>query len=1238
MKKPLAYRGYLALAALSLAFGVPRAAQAAETKSLVVTTLTDVSNTNDNLTSLREAIAYANTLATNDTITFDVNGTITLGSSLSSVSSAASKGTLTIDGTGHTITVSGNSAVRILTVNSGGNLTLSHISLANGRVNSGAGGALVVSSGATLNVTASNITGSSASTNGGAISNSGTLNISNSTLSGNSAGGAGGAVYSTGALTVSNSTLAGNSAANGGAIDLSSSSSASISNSTISGNSASSVGGGIRSSTAAVSGSDPGTNLLINQSTISGNSAGAGGGIQNNQGLTVVQNSTITRNVAGINAGAGIRSAGASNVLTRLKNSIVADNRTSSGGADSGTDVDYTSSTNSFESGGYNAVGDGNAAATTFNGESTLTGLQLALGSLADNGGTTLTHALGTGSYAINAGDPSLNSGTDQRGSARVQGGRADIGAYETTNSAPSDLSITNASVPENAGNDATVGNFITIDADATDSHTYTLVTGAGDTDNSLFNIDGNSLRANSSFNFEADSSYTVRVRTTDSGNATFEKAFAITVDNVNEEPTDIQLSNDSIAENAGDNATVGTLTSTDPDTGETFTYSLVTGTGGDDNAAFTIGGTNDDELIAVSSFDFETKSSYSVRIRSTDAGGLFFEKPFTITVINGNEGPTAVNDSVETDENAAKVITLAGTDPENDSLTFNFTQPSHGTVTVAATLKIKGFAAIPLPGSHYDVLYTPDTNYFGSDSFTFTVNDGTTTSAPATVSITVLPETVIPTTSISAPNGGQNVLLGSFGPGSSFGTAADNIGVTSVEVKLSRNQNGVRQFWNGSAWVTDSAFVLASLSAPGGLTTDWTLNNIPAADQYATGAYSIVAAAKDAAGNTSLAAVRNFYIVEPGSLTISIDRPLANAILLPEQLDGIGIGGAVSANSGLKFVSAKLSRTVAGVKYFWNGITFTTDSSTSTASVFGGQWSIGVPPIEELDYGNYAVSVLANDVNGLQVTVTRAFTLVPETVAPSSKILNPAVNSRMLASTFAASTVNGTASDNAAVDFINVKLFRTVGGSKEYWTALGWASVSTNAPISASGLGTASATWSLSSLPTEGDLADGPYGVIAQVKDTSGNTTLSTVNFNIVSDATPPVVTIASPTANQKIKIADFKPATISGSATDVGGTVSSISVKLYRTISGVKSFWNGTEWTSASVAAPVNAPDLGTASTTWTLSSAPTSLDLVAGSYSIQASAKDSSGNTSTLATRNFVIEAPVATLKASPSGNSF
>lgn len=71
-------------------------------------------------------------------------------------------------------------------------------------------------------------------------------------------------------------------------------------------------------------------------------------------------------------------------------------------------------------------------------------------------------------------------------------------------------------------------------------------------------------------------------------------------------------------------------FTTTDPNPGETFTYTLVSETGNTDNASFSI---TDNALKTAAIFDYETKQSYSIRVRTTDLGGLWYEEAFTITV-----------------------------------------------------------------------------------------------------------------------------------------------------------------------------------------------------------------------------------------------------------------------------------------------------------------------------------------------------------------------------------------------------------------------------------------------------------------------------------------------------------------------------------------------------------------------------------------------------------------------------
>ena len=85
---------------------------------------------------------------------------------------------------------------------------------------------------------------------------------------------------------------------------------------------------------------------------------------------------------------------------------------------------------------------------------------------------------------------------------------------------------------------------------------------------------------------------------------------------------------------------------------------------------------------------------------------------------------------SVITDEDTALAITLTGSDPDDDDLTYAVADgPLNGSLT----------------GTAPALTYTPVLNFNGSDSFTFRVNDGTVDSSIATVSITIDPVNDLP-------------------------------------------------------------------------------------------------------------------------------------------------------------------------------------------------------------------------------------------------------------------------------------------------------------------------------------------------------------------------------------------------------------------------------------------------------------------------------------------------------------
>ncbi|QEG34676.1 beta strand repeat-containing protein [Bythopirellula goksoeyrii] len=189
------------------------------------------------------------------------------------------------------------------------------------------------------------------------------------------------------------------------------------------------------------------TNLVDKQttilnSTISGNSTqDRGGGIYNADGLTSIRHSTISNNSAPyFGFGAGVGSFGnTSTTRTDVRSSIIAGNISVLGGGLS-SDVDRINGnfSDSFNSLGYNLIGNGITGAFSALSNDQFGIADPGLEPLGTSGNSTQFHALKTTSLAINRGNPADVAGVngvpefDQIGQARVQNGRIDIGAYES--------------------------------------------------------------------------------------------------------------------------------------------------------------------------------------------------------------------------------------------------------------------------------------------------------------------------------------------------------------------------------------------------------------------------------------------------------------------------------------------------------------------------------------------------------------------------------------------------------------------------------------------------------------------------------------------------------------------------------------------------------------------------------------------------------------------------------------
>lgn len=200
-----------------------------------------------------------------------------------------------------------------------------------------------------------------------------------------------------------------------------------------------------------------------------------------------------------------------------------------------------------------------------------------------------------------------------------------------------------------------------------------------------------------------------IRIRTTDQGGESYEKDFLIYVINVNEPPTDIYLSSTNIDENLEANSEVGTLSTNDPDFFDSHTYTLTAGSGDNDNGSFNISGNS---LRLTNPADYETKSSYSVRIKVTDPDGLAFEKDFTIIVNNVNEAPVISSPAAASfAENGTGVVYMASaTDPEGNTITWSISGADASLFSINSTSGEITFAVPPnfeAPGdSNQDNVY----------------------------------------------------------------------------------------------------------------------------------------------------------------------------------------------------------------------------------------------------------------------------------------------------------------------------------------------------------------------------------------------------------------------------------------------------------------------------------------------------------------------------------------------------
>ena len=226
-------------------------------------------------------------------------------------------------------------------------------------------------------------------------------------------------------------------------------------------------------------------------------------------------------------------------------------------------------------------------------------------------------------------------------------------------------------------------------------------------------------------------------------GDASLDHDASVVVTASNSPPTDIDPDSFSVDENI-DTTTgfrVGVLTASDPDAGEMFSYSIV---GGTDQLKFTIGGSNDDELILADGIlDFERQNTYFVRVRVTDSALQIYEETLTVGVNDRNDNAPEITlgQSFNVSEFATNGTSLgfvAATDADAGTTLGNWTISSGND---------DGIFVIDVNSGELSVLDNTNLNYESSNTYVLdiSVSDGLNTSPAGAIQINVTDENDLP-------------------------------------------------------------------------------------------------------------------------------------------------------------------------------------------------------------------------------------------------------------------------------------------------------------------------------------------------------------------------------------------------------------------------------------------------------------------------------------------------------------